>query len=177
MKSIYKLFFLCLILAVLVILLNLTTNFRSKIYNEHKKEKLSYSLSKKKINMPITGEVTICVVVCGDRLDESLTMLKSALVFTNTSLQFIIITENNLIPAFNEKLSEWKLISNKTFDFVIRSITFPEGSDPGIWKKLFKPCAAQRLFLPVSISILYYSIKLNEEWISYNKYIIYFRLS
>ncbi|XP_043492136.1 uncharacterized protein LOC122517681 [Polistes fuscatus] len=152
MKSIYKLFVLCLTLAVLVILLNLTTNLKNKIYDEHNKEKLSYSTPKKKINIHATREVTICVVVCGDRLDESLTMLKSALVFTNTSLQFIVITENNLIPAFNEKLSEWKLISNKTFDFVIRSVTFPEGNNPGIWKKLFKPCAAQRLFLPTVLN-------------------------
>lgn len=148
MKSVYKLFFLCLIFIVLIILLNLT-NFSNKIYDASTKEAV-ISTTVKKLQPPsITGEVTICVVVCGDRVDEALTMLKSALVFTCRSLQFIILAETSLIPAFNEKLAEWKLLSNKTFDFVVKPITFPEGSDAAMWKKLFKPCAAQRLFLPV----------------------------
>ncbi|XP_012173005.1 glucoside xylosyltransferase 1 isoform X2 [Bombus affinis] len=147
MKSVYKLFFLCLIFIGLIILLNLT-NFSNKIYDASTKEAV-VSTTVKKLQPPsITGEVTICVVVCGDRVDEALTMLKSALVFTCRSLQFIILAETSLIPAFNEKLAEWKLLSNKTFDFVVKPITFPEGSDAAMWKKLFKPCAAQRLFLP-----------------------------
>ena len=96
--------------------------------------------------------VVIGVVACGDRLDESLTMLKSALVFTSRPLKFIVISDYSLIPAFHEKLTEWKQIVNKTFDFVVRPVTFPDISDVTMWRKLFKPCAAQRLFLPVSIS-------------------------
>ena len=149
MKSVYKLFFLCLIFTVLIILLNLT-NFSNKVYDAPTKETIAVSTTVKKFQPPfITGEVTICVVVCGDRVDEALTMLKSAIVFTHGSLQFVILAEISLIPAFNEKLAEWKLLSNKTFDFVVKPITFPEGSDAAMWKKLFKPCAAQRLFLPV----------------------------
>ncbi|XP_076236342.1 glucoside xylosyltransferase 1 shams [Calliopsis andreniformis] len=148
MKSVYKLFFLCLIFVVLIILLSLT-NFPNKIYDAQTKEIGVISTSVKKFMLPpMTDEVIICVVVCGDRLDEALTMLKSALVFTNRPLQFIVLAENNLIPAFKEKLTEWKLLSNKTFAFTVKSITFPEESDAAMWKKLFKPCAAQRLFLP-----------------------------
>lgn len=149
MKSLYKLFFLCLVFVALIILLNLT-NFSNKIYDGQTKEAALSPTVKKPQPQPAAGEVTICVVVCGDRLDEALTMLKSALVFTSRPLQFIVLAESNLIPAFSEKLAEWKLLSNKTFDFAVRSITFPEGSDAAMWKKLFKPCAAQRLFLPVS---------------------------
>lgn len=150
MKSVYKLFFLCLIFIALIILLNLT-NFSNKIYDAPVKDAVVLSTTVKKLQpLSTTGEVTICVVVCGDRVDEALTMLKSALVFTYRPLQFIILAETNLIPAFNEKLTEWKILSNKTFDFVVKPITFPEGSDAVMWKKLFKPCAAQRLFLPVN---------------------------
>ncbi|CAK9827062.1 Glucoside xylosyltransferase 1 [Anthophora retusa] len=154
MKSVYKLFFLCLIFVALIILLNLT-NFSNKSYDAPTKEaSISSTISRKIIQSSsmITREVTICVVVCGDRVDEALTMLKSALVFTKRALQFIILAETNLIPAFNEKLAEWKLLSNKTFDFVVKPITFPEGSDAAMWKKLFKPCAAQRLFLPAVLN-------------------------
>lgn len=151
MKSVYKLFFLCLIFIALIILLNLT-NFSNKIYDARIKETVVVSTTVKKFQASsVTGEVTICVVVCGDRVDEALTMLKSALVFTHRFLQFIILAETNLIPAFNEKLAEWKFLSNKTFDFIVKSITFPKDSDAAMWKKLFKPCAAQRLFLPVNI--------------------------
>lgn len=149
MKSVYKLLFLCLIFIALIILLNLT-NFSNKIYDARIKETV-VSTTVKKFQASSVTKVTICVVVCGDRIDEALTMLKSALVFTHRFLQFIILAETNLIPAFNEKLAEWKLLSNKTFDFIVKSITFPKGSDAAMWKKLFKPCAAQRLFLPVNI--------------------------
>lgn len=149
----YKLFLLCLILAVLIILLNVTTNFSNKLYDQPTASRERLALSRKfPGSTSTTSEVTICVVVCGDRLHEALTMLKSALVFTSRPLQFVILAEQNLIPAFSEKLSEWRLISNKTFDFLVRPITFLDGTDVAMWKKLFKPCAAQRLFLPVSKS-------------------------
>jgi len=39
---------------------------------------------------------------------------------------------------------------NDSFSYEIHSITFPkEHSDE--WRKLFQPCASERLFLPVSI--------------------------
>jgi UDP-xylose:glucoside alpha-1,3-xylosyltransferase len=156
MKSVYKLFLLCLILAALIILLNVTTNFSGKLYDQAAVSKEQRLTHRRRYlgpgTAPTVNEVTICVVVCGDRLHEALTMLKSALVFTNQPLQFVILAEHDLLPAFSEKLSEWRLISNKTFDFLVRPITFPEGSDAAMWKKLFKPCAAQRLFLPVGIN-------------------------
>lgn len=162
MRSVYKLFVVCLLLAVLIILLNVTTK---SLYDVASREHREHG----NVGTLTTDEVTICVVVCGDRLHEALTMLKSALVFTNRPLQFIILAENDLIPAFSEKLSEWRLISNKSFDFLVRPITFPNGSNVTMWKKLFKPCAAQRLFLPVSMCI-----KRNDCIVSNYIQIIYF---
>lgn len=148
MKSAKRLFFLCLVLSGLIILHNLTIHWTNKINDHESKQSITTVANVEKLS---NVKVSICVVVCGDRLHEALTMLKSALVFAQKSLHFIVISEPNLIPAFEEKLAEWQIIANKTFTFVVQPITFPKQSDTAMWKKLFKPCAAQRLFLPVTI--------------------------
>ncbi|KAJ8945037.1 hypothetical protein NQ318_019032 [Aromia moschata] len=83
----------------------------------------------------------------GDRLQETLNMLKSALMFSKEKLNFIVVSEDRLIESFKEKLSEWKSFMNDGFTFRVLPLTFPS-DNPLEWKKLFKPCAAQRLFLP-----------------------------
>lgn len=47
------------------------------------------------------------------------------------------------------KLGEWRGLMNNTFTYKVQPISFPENGKEE-WRKLFKPCAAQRLFLPVS---------------------------
>ncbi|XP_023246784.1 glucoside xylosyltransferase 1 [Copidosoma floridanum] len=140
MKSPWRLLLLILSFGALFILFNYQTQVLNKINHEPTKKPASKSMG---------CEVVICVVACGiNRLDESLTMLKSALVFSKRPLRFIVISDYALIPAFHEKLTEWKHIVNKTFNFVVRPVTFPDIADVTMWRKLFKPCAAQRLFLP-----------------------------
>ena len=152
MKSLNRYIFVMLCFAALVILLNFTTNLPRKLYDGRNNETAILLTSVKTIPAPRKLEqIVICVVACGDRLEESLTMLKSALVFTNRPLKFIVISDDVLLPAFDEKLTEWKEKTNKTFNFLLKPITFPYDSDVTMWKKLFKPCAAQRLFLPVSL--------------------------
>lgn len=143
MKSIYRVFCLCLGFVALLILFS--------IYDTRTEEGITLSRSKIVNEKTVSGEVVICVVACGDRLEESLTMLKSALIFTKRPLRFIVISDLNLMKAFSEKLTDWKEIYNKTFDFVVRPVEFPEEDKIVMWRKLFKPCAAQRLFLPVSM--------------------------
>jgi UDP-xylose:glucoside alpha-1,3-xylosyltransferase len=58
-------------------------------------------------------------------------------------LLILIFTKNVL------QLSEWKSFTNNGFTYKIMTLTFPI-NDAEEWKKLFKPCAAQRLFLPVN---------------------------
>jgi UDP-xylose:glucoside alpha-1,3-xylosyltransferase len=48
-------------------------------------------------------EVVLAVVACGDRLDETLVMLKSALVFTQAPLRFIIFAEDDLSLKASQK--------------------------------------------------------------------------
>lgn len=46
----------------------------------------------------------MAVVACGDRLFETLNMLKSALMFSKERLNFIVVAEDRLIDRFNEKV-------------------------------------------------------------------------
>jgi hypothetical protein len=40
--------------------------------------------------------INLAVVACGDRVPETLTLLKSALMFTETKLNFYIITDDSI---------------------------------------------------------------------------------
>ncbi|XP_063233304.1 glucoside xylosyltransferase 1 isoform X1 [Bacillus rossius redtenbacheri] len=93
-------------------------------------------------------QIVLAAVACGDRLAETLTMIKSAIVFSRSLLKFFIFADDPLIPSFKEKLNEWRGVANYSFAFEVRPITFPLQGDTGEWRRLFKPCASQRLFLP-----------------------------
>ncbi|KAE8297958.1 Glucoside xylosyltransferase 2 [Larimichthys crocea] len=100
----------------------------------------------------------LAVVACGNRLDETLTMVKSAVLFSLKKITFHIFAEDPLAPQFEEKLKQWPRVITAKFQHRIYPITFSVGNADE-WKKLFKPCAAQRLFLPVILkdvdSLLY----------------------
>lgn len=57
----------------------------------------------------------VAVVACGDRLQETLTMIKSALMFSKEKLNFIIFAEDELIESFIEKVSSTHLYDLQTF--------------------------------------------------------------
>lgn len=91
----------------------------------------------------------ICCVICGaERTEEALTMIKSSLIFEsrNHEIEFLIFTEPSLFQVLNEKLDAMR--RKKTFTFKLFEINFPVDNDSQIWRELFKPCAAQRLFIP-----------------------------
>ncbi|MEE6502472.1 hypothetical protein FKM82_004529, partial [Ascaphus truei] len=100
----------------------------------------------------------LAVVACGDRLEETLTMLKSAVLFSVKEIQFHIFADDALKQEFENKLQEWPHPYSRKFEYKIYPITFSVGNAQE-WKKLFKPCAAQRLFLPMILqdvdSLLY----------------------
>ncbi|XP_040594796.1 glucoside xylosyltransferase 2 [Mesocricetus auratus] len=102
--------------------------------------------------------IHLAVVACGNRLEETLVMLKSAVLFSHRKMRFHIFTEDALKPEFDKQLRQWPDSYTKKFEHKIYPITFSVGN-PQEWKKLFKPCAAQRLFLPVILkdvdSLLY----------------------
>ncbi|XP_058512107.1 glucoside xylosyltransferase 1 isoform X2 [Ochotona princeps] len=98
----------------------------------------------------------VAVVACGERLEETLTMLKSAIIFSIKPLQFHIFAEEQLHDSFKGRLDSWARLQN--FNYTLYPITFPP-ENAAEWKKLFKPCASQRLFLPLILkevdSLLY----------------------
>lgn len=51
------------------------------------------------------------------------------------------------------QLDQWPRFISARFQYTIYPITFSVGNAEE-WKKLFKPCAAQRLFLPVRLQLL-----------------------
>ncbi|XP_051862953.1 glucoside xylosyltransferase 2 isoform X2 [Drosophila albomicans] len=99
------------------------------------------------------GIIHIVVVTCGQRSQETLIMIKSAILFNyyQEYLRFIIFTEDPLTDTLKEKLSDWSEIVPQTFDFQLLPLKFPNQSESE-WKTLFKPCAAQRLFLPLLLT-------------------------
>lgn len=48
--------------------------------------------------------INLAVVACGDRVQETIVLLKSALMFTQTYLHFIIITEAELKQEFIQEV-------------------------------------------------------------------------
>jgi len=93
--------------------------------------------------------IHLAVVACGDRMPETIILLKSAVMFSSsTLLHFHIFTEAELQPQFKEALESWPAFVKERFSFNIRSISYPESEDFEKWKVLFKPCASQRLFFP-----------------------------
>ncbi|XP_029553012.1 glucoside xylosyltransferase 1 isoform X1 [Salmo trutta] len=102
--------------------------------------------------------IHLAVVACGPRLEETLTMLKSALLFSAKPLHFHIFAEDHLHGSFGESLDLWPSVFQTKFNYTTYPITFPS-ENAKEWKKLFKPCASQRLFLPLILkdvdSLLY----------------------
>ncbi|XP_023135888.1 glucoside xylosyltransferase 1-like isoform X1 [Amphiprion ocellaris] len=100
----------------------------------------------------------LAVVACGPRLEETLTMLKSAVLFSKKPLHFYVFAEEELHNSFRDALKSWPRVVQAQFNFTIYHITFPKENEKE-WKKLFKPCASQRLFLPLILkevdSLLY----------------------
>uniref|UniRef100_A0A3Q4BI17 Glucoside xylosyltransferase 1 n=1 Tax=Mola mola TaxID=94237 RepID=A0A3Q4BI17_MOLML len=104
------------------------------------------------------GRSHLAVVACGPRFEETLTMLKSAVLLSKKPLHFYIFAEDDLHDSFRNALDLWPRTIRSKFNFTIYPITFPN-ENPKEWKKLFKPCASQRLFLPLILkevdSLLY----------------------
>ena len=76
-------------------------------------------------------------------------MLKSTTLFTNRTVQFHIVAEDQLHEELTNMLKQWLTVQSGQVMFKLYSLQFP-GENSAEWKRLFKPCASQRLFLLVS---------------------------
>uniref|UniRef100_A0A3B4XVI7 Glucoside xylosyltransferase 1 n=1 Tax=Seriola lalandi dorsalis TaxID=1841481 RepID=A0A3B4XVI7_SERLL len=90
----------------------------------------------------------LAVVACGERLEETLTMIKSAVLFSIKRLCLHIFAEDQLHASFMEALESWPGFIRSRFNYTVYSISFPS-DNAAEWKKLFKPC--QNIPIPYSI--------------------------
>lgn len=95
-------------------------------------------------------DIRIAAVVCGNRVNETVVMMKSAIFTSSSPVRFIIFADNLATKSLNKTVSQWPEKILKRMQLDLRPITFPSDKVEE-WKKLFKPCASQRLFLPVSL--------------------------
>ncbi|XP_055851935.1 glucoside xylosyltransferase 2 [Episyrphus balteatus] len=140
MLLLYLIAILALVLTYLLIYRRTTLDFKNIPYL---KTSLDHS------SKPSRIDVSITVVACGSKLEETLTMLKSALIYNTikTFLNIKIITEDVLKQKFESQLIKWQKDFPNHFSFELYSLQFPKTGEKD-WRNLFKPCAAQRLFLP-----------------------------
>ncbi len=95
-------------------------------------------------------EVQIAAVVCGNRVAETLVMIKSALIMSTSIIKFTLFADDAAATLLNRTITTWPNNILNRMQLDLRPITFPADKAEE-WKKLFKPCASQRLFLPVSL--------------------------
>jgi len=69
------------------------------------------------------------------------------LIFSHTPVKFIIFADDKATLSISDQVGKWPQQVLDRMKLDIRPITFPAGKEEE-WKKLFKPCASQRLFLP-----------------------------
>lgn len=112
-----------------------------------KKEK-----AEKKRNPVPSDSIHVAIVACGDRAPEAITSLKSFAIFAKQDLHFHVFAEEELHEEFNKEIKKWPQFISGNIRLDIRPIQFPSGQDFNQWKTLFKPCASQRLFLPLLLT-------------------------
>lgn len=93
--------------------------------------------------------IHIAVVVCGNRSNETITMIKSAMIFSDCHIKFIIFSDSKASEQIKSAVNHWPKTVTDRLELDIQPIMFPPDHAEE-WRKLFKPCASQRLFLPVS---------------------------
>lgn len=95
----------------------------------------------------LSNAVHLSLVACGDRLDESIVLLKSAVLLTHRPLVLHLFVDDILQQRFRDQLEFWPKEFKSKIYYRIFPITYPSGQNSNEWRKLFKPCASQRLFI------------------------------
>ncbi|EEC19726.1 hypothetical protein IscW_ISCW014359 [Ixodes scapularis] len=73
--------------------------------------------------------------------------LKSAVAFSRVPLRLILYADVENIKRLQDRIMEWPASALNRITYDLRLVMFPM-KDFETWKKLFVPCATQRLFLP-----------------------------
>jgi len=75
-------------------------------------------------------------------------MIKSAVLLTRTPIHVHIFADDELRPQFQQQLESWPSDVRNQLLFTLYPIQFPASQSVEEWRKLFKLCASQRLFIP-----------------------------
>jgi UDP-xylose:glucoside alpha-1,3-xylosyltransferase len=111
---------------------------------------VDYDLAKvhQKFFKKTNNEAVIVIVGCGEkRVGQVNNAVKTALLFSKVEdqLKFIIFSQPEYHSSYIGNFSTFQ--THRKFSFEIKNVSFPKEKGDE-WKNLFKPCAAQRLFLP-----------------------------
>jgi UDP-xylose:glucoside alpha-1,3-xylosyltransferase len=111
---------------------------------------VEYDLAKvhQKFFKKTNNEAVIVIVGCGEKSVRQVTnAVKSALLFSKVEdqLKFIVFSQPEYHSSYIGNFSAFQ--KHRKFSFEIKDVRFPKEKGDE-WKNLFKPCAAQRLFLP-----------------------------
>uniref|UniRef100_H2ZK09 UDP-D-xylose:beta-D-glucoside alpha-1,3-D-xylosyltransferase n=1 Tax=Ciona savignyi TaxID=51511 RepID=H2ZK09_CIOSA len=110
---------------------------------------------------PSDPPIHVAVVACGgeDRVEETIVNIKALVLFSTIRITFHVFADEELQPSFRDRIKKWPSYFRRQFTYTIYNITYPEDGQQENWRRLFKPCASQRLFLPSILqdvdSILY----------------------
>ena len=93
----------------------------------------------------------VAVVLCGgNRLQETLIMMKSALLLSKRTLHFHAFVDDDNVYV-DEELRRWPDIVKARLTVTLYPVSYPNNIDMKEWRAMYKPCATQRLFLPYMI--------------------------
>uniref|UniRef100_UPI00358E6153 glucoside xylosyltransferase 1-like isoform X2 n=1 Tax=Myxine glutinosa TaxID=7769 RepID=UPI00358E6153 len=103
--------------------------------------------------LPLVTPVELAVATCGERVEGTMTMLKSAVLFAQHPIKVHIFADESLHRSLSDLLEKWPDTFRRRMNASLYPITFPDGQDKE-WRHLFKLCASERLFLPTDMSPL-----------------------
>ncbi|XP_076354892.1 glucoside xylosyltransferase 2-like [Tachypleus tridentatus] len=92
--------------------------------------------------------IVLSTTICGSsRIEEAITMMKSAVAMSHMPLHFIIMISEDINLLVMEKLSHIQLAAMTTVTYEIHLITYPTTVTTAEWVEMFKCGSTQRLFL------------------------------
>jgi len=104
-------------------------------------------------NKESEAHIYLAVVACGkERLNETVGLLKSAAALTTAPLHLLIFTDSDMIEHFAAEIRKWPSSVLSRVTSSIQLVSYPPTINEKEWKGLFKPCASQRLFLPMMLN-------------------------
>ncbi|CAG7827770.1 unnamed protein product, partial [Allacma fusca] len=106
----------------------------------------------------IKTNITIGILVCGKTIDQSLVLLKSAVMFSlDANLHVVIVSDADTISIIGQHVLSLKLGLNEIgysgFTFELHLEWYPHDAKGPDWKSMYRVCSTQRLFFPVRKSI------------------------